>query len=429
LSAESIGAHTCVLFIPATCTQFGAAAGGSFAQHAVSDTHASLVGAPEGGAVGAPPIDAVGAHCAAQLWCMQLPAATPDWEQPGAFSFGAHWVIGPPAQMHAVKSGHDAPTDFTGSRQLVVMQLLHASDGDGPPFARHATMSVDEPPVAVVVGDVVSGGDPSVDAVAGAPDGDVGAGVGSDPHAMEELKTKARATEARVSMAEVSSIPTPPRFGSSRRCLAKKERSYYIGLVSKGASTRDAVLGHALALASEVGLEGVTIGTLADRAKMSKSGLFAHFDSKEALQLAVLDEAVRRFVEQVVAPALREKRGEPRLRALLDNWRRWANADFMPGGCVFVASIAELDDRPGPVRDRLASSQRDWLETLATAVRIAVEEGHFRPDVDAAQLAQEFLTLAYGGHLISRLLRDPMTDTRLQTTLERILASVCVRKN
>jgi len=184
-----------------------------------------------------------------------------------------------------------------------------------------------------------------------------------------------------------------------------------------------------LALASEVGLEGVTIGTLAERAKMSKSGLFAHFESKEALQIAVLDEAVSRFVAIVVAPALKQKRGEPRLRALLDNWLRWANADFMPGGCVFVASIAELDDRPGPVRDRLVSSQRDWLETLSTAVRIAIEEGHFRRDVDPAQLAQEFLTLAYGSHLMSRLLRDPKTDERRRVTIERLFASARPTKN
>jgi AcrR family transcriptional regulator len=192
--------------------------------------------------------------------------------------------------------------------------------------------------------------------------------------------------------------------------------------VSKGASTRDAVLGHALALASEVGLEGVTIGTLAERARMSKSGLFAHFASKEALQVAVLDEAVSRFVAGVVAPALRQARGEPRLRALLDNWLRWANADFMPGGCVFVASIADLDDTRGPVRDRLAASQRDWLETLATAIRIAIDEGHFRQDLDPEQLAHEFLTLAYGTHLISRLLRDPAAEDRLHAAVDRLLA-------
>jgi len=192
--------------------------------------------------------------------------------------------------------------------------------------------------------------------------------------------------------------------------------------VTKGASTRDAVLGHALALASEVGLEGVTIGTLAERARMSKSGLFSHFQSKEALQLSVLEEAQRRFVETVVAPSLRKKRGEPRVRALLDNWLLWASAEFMPGGCIFVASIADLDDRPGPVRERLAESQRDWLGTLATAIRIAVDEGHFRPDLDPDQLAHELLTLAYGTHLIGRLLRDGKAEPRLRTAYVRLLA-------
>jgi AcrR family transcriptional regulator len=199
--------------------------------------------------------------------------------------------------------------------------------------------------------------------------------------------------------------------------------------VAKGADTRGAVLGHALALASEVGLEGVTIGTLAERAAMSKSGLFAHFDSKEALQIAVLDEAVGRFVEKVVAPALRKKRGEPRIRALLENWLLWANADFMPGGCVFVASIADLDDRPGAVRDRLAASQRDWLETLATAIRIAKDEKHFRPNLDEKQLAHDFLALAYGTHLLARLLPDPMTETRLRVAFERLLADARGPKN
>jgi AcrR family transcriptional regulator len=192
----------------------------------------------------------------------------------------------------------------------------------------------------------------------------------------------------------------------------------------KGESTKNAVLSHALALASEVGLEGVTIGTLAERAEMSKSGLFAHFQSKEALQIAILDEAVSRFVAQVVMPALKEPRGEPRVKALLVRWLKWARADFMPGGCVFVASIAELDDKPGPVRDRLASCQRDWLDTLATAIRIGIEEGHFRKDADAQQAAHEVLTLAYGTHLISRLLRDPSAEKRLFRAVERILIDI-----
>ena len=193
---------------------------------------------------------------------------------------------------------------------------------------------------------------------------------------------------------------------------------------SKGESTKNTVLAHALALASEVGLEGVTIGTLADRAKMSKSGLFAHFQSKEALQIAILDEAIGRFVAQVVMPALKQPRGEPRVKALLSRWLKWARADFMPGGCVFVASIAELDDKPGPVRDRLASCQQDWLDTLATAIRIGVDEGHFVKGTDCQQVAHEILTMAYGTHLISRLLRDPAADRRLTRAVERILSGV-----
>ncbi len=193
--------------------------------------------------------------------------------------------------------------------------------------------------------------------------------------------------------------------------------------MSKGASTREVVLGHALALASEVGLDGLTIGTLAERAGMSKSGLFAHFESKEALQLAVLDHAVGRFIQEVVGPSLREKRGEPRVKALLHNWLRWSTADFMPGGCVFAASIADLDDQKGPVHDRLAESQRDWLETLTTAVRIAIDEGHFRADVDPRQLAHEFLTLAYGTHLIGRLLKERGSGARLLTAVDHLVAS------
>jgi AcrR family transcriptional regulator len=191
--------------------------------------------------------------------------------------------------------------------------------------------------------------------------------------------------------------------------------------VSKGEATRQHILAQALALASEVGLDGVSIGALAERARMSKSGLFAHFQSKEALQLAILDEAVARFVADVVSPALKEPRGEPRLRALLVRWLDWSHAKYMPGGCVFVASISDADDRPGPVRDKLAGTQRDWLDTVATCVRGGIKEGHFRADLDADQFAHEVLTTAYGHHLLSRLLRDPLADQRWRTTTERLL--------
>lgn len=191
--------------------------------------------------------------------------------------------------------------------------------------------------------------------------------------------------------------------------------------VTKGEDTRGAVLGQALALASQLGLEGVTIGKLAEHVGMSKSGLFAHFASKENLQVAILDEAVARFVALVVAPALKKPRGEARLRALLDRWLAWAKADFMPGGCVFAASFAELDDRPGPARDRLFAAQRDWLGTLAGAVRIAVEEKQFRRELDPEQVAHELYANVFGLYVLARLGEPALAERRTRAAFERIL--------
>lgn len=191
--------------------------------------------------------------------------------------------------------------------------------------------------------------------------------------------------------------------------------------MGKGEKTRATILEMALADASERGLEGLSIGGLAERAHMSKSGLFAHFGSKDELQLAVLAEAVERFVELVIAPALKEPRGEPRFRALFERWLLWARQDFQPGGCIFLAAAVELDDRPGPARDRLVASQRDWLDVLANAARIAVEEGHFRRDLDVAQLAFEMYAMAQGFHQLERLMRDPRAEARARTAFERLV--------
>lgn len=191
--------------------------------------------------------------------------------------------------------------------------------------------------------------------------------------------------------------------------------------MSKGEDTRSVVLGAALSLASEVGLEGVSIAKLAQRVGLSKSGLFAHFSSKENLQVQLLTEAASRFVDLVVAPGLREKRGEPRVRALFERWLRWSKADFMPGGCIFVAAAVELDDRPGPARDLLVSSQKDWLETLAGAARIAIAEGHFRRDLDVHQFAHEEYSLAFGHHFISRLIQEPRAEARTRAGFERLI--------
>ena len=145
--------------------------------------------------------------------------------------------------------------------------------------------------------------------------------------------------------------------------------------MGKGEQTRGAILERGVALASVVGLEGLSIGELAAATGLSKSGLFAHFGSKEALQIQVLESAAARFVDMVFAPALKEPRGEPRLRALFENWLAWEASDFLPGGCLFMATAAELDDRPGPVRDHLVRTLNDWLDTVANAVRLAVTEG------------------------------------------------------
>lgn len=192
--------------------------------------------------------------------------------------------------------------------------------------------------------------------------------------------------------------------------------------MTKGEDTRTQVINTALGLASELGLEGVTIGKLAQRVGLSKSGLFAHFSSKENLQVQLLDEAASRFIEMVIAPSLRQPRGEPRVRALFENWIAWGSASFMPGGCIFVAAAVELDDKPGAARDRLVSLQRDLLDTLAVAASIAMREGHFRKDLDARQLAHEVYTLVYGHAILARLLRSPDVDARTRAAFERLIS-------
>jgi len=190
--------------------------------------------------------------------------------------------------------------------------------------------------------------------------------------------------------------------------------------VSKGQKTKRNIIDMALGAASQLGLENVTIGQLAKNTKMSKSGLFAHFKSKEQLQIAIIQEAALRFVSIVVVPAVKKARGEPRVRALFENWLNWEND--LPGGCVFLAAASELDDRPGPARDHLVHSQRDWLETIANAVRIAVEEGHFRTDLDCEQFAFEAEGLFFAHHFYQRLLRDEMSQQRLRDAFESLIA-------
>jgi AcrR family transcriptional regulator len=192
--------------------------------------------------------------------------------------------------------------------------------------------------------------------------------------------------------------------------------------MSKGHDTRSHILRQALDLASEVGLEGLTIGALAKLVKMSKSGLYAHFASKEDLQRQVLDAAAGRFVEGVVAPAIQEARGLPRLRALFERWLNWATED-LSGGCPFVAAAAEFDDRPGPVRERLVKHQQDLLATLSRATRVSVGEGHLRADLDVEQLTFEVFGALLAYHHYARLMRREDARARASQAFERILRS------
>ena len=191
--------------------------------------------------------------------------------------------------------------------------------------------------------------------------------------------------------------------------------------MSKGEATRAAILDDALSLASRIGLEGLSIGELAKRTEMSKSGLFAHFSSKENLQVEVLRVAAQRFAEMVVAPAIRKPRGAPRVRALFENWLRWSKADFSPGGCIFIAASTELDDRPGPTRDFLVGAQRDFMATMAKSAQIAVEEGHFRSDLDTEQFAYEMYSIYLSYHHFARLLRSPHAERRARRAFEALL--------
>ena len=191
-------------------------------------------------------------------------------------------------------------------------------------------------------------------------------------------------------------------------------------LLRKGALTRQAILEHAARMASRVGLEGLTIGGLSEDLQLSKSGLFAHFKSKEALQLQVLEFGIERFVDTVVKPALAAPRGEKRVRALFERWIEWPKSSGL-AGCMFVALATELDDQPGRVRERLVQSQKDWLDVIANCVRTAIAEGHFRKQVDPEQFAHELYGIMLASHHAVRLLRDRNGVERTRRSFERLL--------
>jgi AcrR family transcriptional regulator len=196
--------------------------------------------------------------------------------------------------------------------------------------------------------------------------------------------------------------------------------------MSKGDLTRDTILEAALELASEVGFEGLTIGTLAGRVKLSKSGLYAHFASKEDLQGRVLEVAGQHFVDRVLRRAIREPRGLPRVQALFEHWVQWVTADLR-GGCPFLAAAIEYDDRPGPLRDRLVKLLDGVLESVAKAARLAIEQGHLRADLDVDQFAFEFWAIVQGYHHYARLFRRADAMERARRAFDGLLRDALPR--
>ena len=191
---------------------------------------------------------------------------------------------------------------------------------------------------------------------------------------------------------------------------------------TKGEQTRVAILDEALRIASKLGLEGLTIGSLADATGMSKSGLFAHFGSREDLQLAVLDHAAQLYGEKVFVPVLKIERGLPRLRALFERWLDWALESGLPGGCIMISAAIEYDDRPGPIRDAAIANQHRGNAITKKAVRLAIEEGHLAPGTDPEQISFEMLGIVLAGHNHRRLLGDKEARKRALTAFEELIS-------
>ncbi len=192
-------------------------------------------------------------------------------------------------------------------------------------------------------------------------------------------------------------------------------------IVHKGQQTKAAIVDAALGLATQIGLEGLSIGALAEVMRMSKSGVFAHFGSREELQISVIREYHARFEEEVFYPALEKPKGMPRLKALFQNWMNRTSVEI-DSGCLYISGAVEFDDRPGPVRDALAGSVQTWLAAMYRAVVQVKEAGHLAQDADEHQMAFEIHGLILALHYEARFLKNPGSVARATTGFANILA-------
>ncbi|MFD1710167.1 TetR/AcrR family transcriptional regulator [Ottowia flava] len=191
--------------------------------------------------------------------------------------------------------------------------------------------------------------------------------------------------------------------------------------LAKGQQTKAAIVDAALRIAAQVGLEGLSIGALAEVMEMSKSGVFAHFGSRDELQISVVREYYARFEAEVFHTALALPRGLPRVRALFEHWMRYTSAE-LDSGCIFISGAVEFDDRPGPVRDALIEAVTAWQEAMERAVAQARDEGHLVPDADERQITFEIHALILALHYDARFLQRPGSMARALRGFDNILA-------
>jgi len=215
---------------------------------------------------------------------------------------------------------------------------------------------------------------------------------------------------------QTSRKPNLPHAGVRVRAPVADGRALH-----KGQQTKAAIVDAALRLATQVGLEGLSIGALAELMHMSKSGVFAHFGSREELQISVIHEYFHQFEQEVFYPALAVPRGLPRVEALFAHWMKRVAVEIQ-SGCIFISGAVEFDDRPGVVRDALASSVKTWLDAMYRAVLQAREEGHLSADADGHQMAFEIHGLILALHYEARFLNNPGSIDRAHTGFAHILA-------
>ncbi|MEI6618234.1 MAG: TetR/AcrR family transcriptional regulator [Betaproteobacteria bacterium] len=210
----------------------------------------------------------------------------------------------------------------------------------------------------------------------------------------------------------VSALQAPPVDSESAKPLGRA--------MHKGQQTKQAIVEAAVSLSTRLGLEGLSIGLLAEVMHMSKSGVFAHFGSREELQISVIGEYFVRFEQEIFYPALLQPRGLPRLRALFDNWMKRVAVEIQ-SGCIFISGAVEFDDRPGPVRDALADSVQKWQQAFYRAVVQSQECGHLQVQADPAQIAFEIHGLILALHYEARFLQKPESLARANRGFDSIL--------